>query len=163
MEPGESTSAEVPEVGPAAQAPPEQKKGWWGRNWKWFVPVGCLLPSLVVVGCIALGIYGLSMMKEYIEVFEEAVVLVGESEEIREALGDPIEPAGQFKIESSGGMQVITVPMSGPKGRGELVLSCKKVDGKWKLISLVMTVEDTDEKIRLMKNKGIKIEMPKPD
>ena len=27
---------------------PPQQNGWFGRNWKWFVPVGCL--SIIVMG-----------------------------------------------------------------------------------------------------------------
>ena len=27
-----------------------QERNWWNRNWKWFVPVGCLGAIVLIVG-----------------------------------------------------------------------------------------------------------------
>lgn len=37
-------------------APPAQQPGWFARNWKWLVAVGCLVPSLCCLGTMALGL-----------------------------------------------------------------------------------------------------------
>ena len=31
---------------------PPRQEGWFVRNWKWFVPVGCLSMILMIVGAI---------------------------------------------------------------------------------------------------------------
>lgn len=43
----------------------EVRKSWWDRNWKWFVPTGCL-SLLVLFGLFLTGLFfGItSMLKE---------------------------------------------------------------------------------------------------
>ena len=36
---------------------PPRQEGWFVRNWKWFVPVGCLSMILMIVGFIAAVAY----------------------------------------------------------------------------------------------------------
>lgn len=45
----------------AALPPPN----WFGRNWKWVVPVGCLVPVLFLVGCVlAIFFFAISVLKQ---------------------------------------------------------------------------------------------------
>ena len=46
-----------------------QSKGWWGRNWKWFLPVGCLGLIVIALGGITLV---LGIMKSS-DVYKESV------------------------------------------------------------------------------------------
>ena len=40
-------------------ASPEKQTSWWQKNWKWFVPVGCLGLLAVFIGFAALIVIGL--------------------------------------------------------------------------------------------------------
>ena len=50
-----------PQGVPAATA---QRPGWWSRNWKWFVPLGCLsMIGLVVVFVAAIVVIVFGALK----------------------------------------------------------------------------------------------------
>ena len=38
----------------AQAAVPAPRRNWWERNWKWFVPSGCL--TLILLGCLFIGL-----------------------------------------------------------------------------------------------------------
>ncbi|WP_428231615.1 hypothetical protein [Flavobacterium sp.] len=43
----------------------EVRKSWWERNWKWFVPTGCVSLLLIFIVFIASIFFGVtSMMKD---------------------------------------------------------------------------------------------------
>jgi hypothetical protein len=98
--------------------------GWWSRNWKWFVPVGCL-SLLATCGCCIGGtfLFGVNMVKGS-RAYQEALTRAKADPDVQAALGTPIE-AGlmtQFSANSSGGETQTSarIPISGPKGEGAI-------------------------------------------
>jgi len=117
---------------PQPQQPP---RGWWSRNWKWFVPVGC-------VGIILLGLLGIAGIAAIIfgamkqsDVYREALARAQDHPQVQATLGTPIEAgwwmAGQINIQNDTGSANITIPISGPKGKGTIHAVATKEGGRW--------------------------------
>ena len=78
---------------PGAEPSPV-RRGWWGRNWKWVVPTGCLTVIVlffVFVVTIALAVFG--MLKET-DVYKTAVTRAKNDPRVATAIGTPIKEGG---------------------------------------------------------------------
>lgn len=132
----------------------QPRKSWWQRNWKWFVPTGCLtLIALFVVFIVAIFFTVTSMMKEstpYIEAFDKAT----NNSYVIESLGEPIESGGMLQgnisITNNTGEANILIPLEGPKGTGTLHVIAKKYNGKWSYNKMSISIESTKEVIDLL-------------
>lgn len=133
---------------------PAENTSWWSRNWKWVVPVGCLLPLLLIVGCIgSIFMVATTAMKSS-DVYKDALVKASSDPEVVAALGTPIT-AGFFtngKINTSGstGDAAFSIPLSGPNGKGTIELEAKKSGGDWTYEKLVVEIEKTKQRIDLL-------------
>jgi Cytochrome oxidase complex assembly protein 1 len=135
-------------------SPPVPRKNWFSRNWKWFVPLGCL--SLIVL--VAIGIAGLvgivfSAMKSS-DVYRESLTRVQHSPAVMVVLGTPIEAgwlmSGNIHIENDTGQADIEYPVSGPRAKGKVHVVAAKANGKW--IYSRMTVQpDTGAEIDVLR------------
>jgi hypothetical protein len=100
--------------------------GWWSRNWKWFVPVGCL-SLLATCGCCIGGsvLFGVNAVKGSPS-YQEALSRAQADPEVQKALGTPIHAGWmtQWSANSVGGEMRTTarIPISGPKGEGALFI-----------------------------------------
>jgi hypothetical protein len=136
----------------------QAKKGWWGRNWKWFVPVGCLGLIVMVVGGIALlvvAIFGaVSGLIKSSYPYSEGLARVQASAEVRQVLGSPVEAgfflSGSINVSGSSGHADIAIPISGPKGSGWLYAVADKSAGKWTFTRLEVEIEGRAERIDLL-------------
>jgi hypothetical protein len=132
--------------------PPE--RGWFGRNWKWLLPVGCLLPLLLCCGGgTAIFMIGLGELKSS-EPYKEAVAKARANAEVKTALGEPINEGFisniGFDSNPSSGHMDLSIPLSGPKDRGTLVVVAHITDGKWAFSTLEFNVASTGAKIDLL-------------
>src|SRR5438132_13091769 len=83
----------------ATSPPPASRPGWWNRNWKWFVPTGCCLGSLlgIVLAIVVFGVgifglvSGISKVLKSSEPYQTAVARAKANEKVVAALGTPIE------------------------------------------------------------------------
>jgi len=128
-------------------APPAKPQGWFARNWLWVVPTGCLSFVLLCVACLAAGIYLLFGAIQKSEPAQEALRRVQASQALVEALGTPIEPGwyitGSTKTSGKTGHAELSMPISGPKGKGTLVLKATLSGGPyWEFSRLYVELED---------------------
>jgi hypothetical protein len=132
----------------------QSERNWWGRNWKWVVPVGsigalALLAAFIVV--ILSLVFG--MMKSS-GAYKEAFALTEEDPFVLAAIGTPLE-GGMFvtgKINSSGpsGEADLAIPVSGPGGKATIYAVAEKSAGRWKYSTLVVEIQDTGQRIDLL-------------
>src|SRR4029450_5151665 len=108
---------------------------WWNRNWKWFVPVGCfgtLTLSIAFVGSIALIVF--SAIKST-DVYKDALARAETHPFVIEALGSPIKEgflvSGNTNVNGASGEANLSIPISGPKGKGTIYVARKKSLGNW--------------------------------
>jgi hypothetical protein len=126
-------------------AAPAQQPGWFSRNWKWLIPVGCGLP-LLCCGVFGIGTYfTVSKVIQGTPVFAEAIEKANTNPEVTAALGQPVTPgfmlSGEVKESGGGGGTAnFTIPLEGPKGKGSLEVNASRVGGTWTFNSLKASV-----------------------
>ena len=134
--------------------PPQSQGNWWTRNWKWFVPVGCLTTAILVAAFVAsIVVIVFSAMKSS-DVYREALARAKAAPAVVEALGSPIRDgmfvSGSTNVNGASGEANLAIPIAGPKGEGTLYLAATKSVGVWNFSSLVLEVKQTKERIDLL-------------
>lgn len=138
--------------------PPPQPAGWWSRNWKWFVPTGCCLGTLILGALVAaifgLGVFGavFGMMKSS-EPYKVALERAKTNQQVISALGSPITEGfstwGNINVNGASGEADLSIPISGPKGKGTVYVTGTKSAGKWTYSKMVVKIDSTGETIDL--------------
>ena len=120
---------------PQPDGPPVAPQSWWSRNWKWVVPVGCLVPMLCCFSFVGATYFGVTKVIEGSPAFTEAFARASDHPEVQATLGTPLSPgfglSGEVKENGSGGNANFSVPLEGPKGKGSLHVEARRVDGRW--------------------------------
>jgi hypothetical protein len=134
--------------------PPQARGNWWTRNWKWFVPTGCLtMIALFAAFIVLIAMIVFSAMKSS-DVYKDALAKAKAEPAVVEALGSPIEDgmfvSGNTKVNGGSGEANIAIPISGPKGKGTLYVVATKSVGFWNYSSLVVEVTQTKQRIDLL-------------
>jgi len=133
------------------EQPPQ--RSWWGRNWKWVVPVGCLGPVVVCGGGITLLVAIVFGALKSSDVYTDALARAKASREVQAQLGEPVKEGwwvgGNIKIENDTGDADLTIPLSGPKGTANLHATAKKAGGKWSYSTLEVIPDRSDTRIDL--------------
>jgi hypothetical protein len=130
-----------------------EKRSWWNRNWKWFVPSGCLT-LLLLFGLFIGGIfYEVTSIIKDSDAYKESMTAVQNNKFVVEKLGSPIETDGMVSGNVTSNNDVRTcdvqVPIKGPKGKGTLFVVGEK-RGTWKYSEMSVYIENTNEKIDLL-------------
>lgn len=138
-------------MNPNPEGPP-QPKSWFSRNWKWLVPVGCVLPMLCCISFAAVTYFGASKMIEGSPAFVTALGKAANNDEVKATLGTPLKPGlglnGEVKDSNGEGLANFTIPLEGPKGSGTLRVKGTSHDGQWTFD--LMQVETGGKVIDLM-------------
>jgi hypothetical protein len=141
--------------------PPPQymqpQRSWWNRNWKWVIPVGCLvllLPILALGGFIG-GILAIVFGSiKSTDVGQEAIRRSVSNPAVIEALGAPVEEgwwvAGQIKTAGPSGYADIMIPLKGSRTKGKVYAVATKSAGRWTYETMEVEVEGRDERIDLL-------------
>mgnify|MGYP000088402095 CR=1 FL=1 len=132
----------------------EPRKNWWQRNWKWFVPTGCLtLIAVFIIFIVTMFFTVTAMVKDsapYVDAFESATT----NSYVIEQLGEPIEQSaiiqGQISISDTESDADIRIPLKGPKGKGTLHVIGTKSNGKWTYSKMSISIEPAKEVINLL-------------
>lgn len=102
--------------------------------WVW-VGIGCgvlLLGTVAFVGFIVFVVFG-SMRGS--EPYKDALAQAQTDPRVLAALGSPVRAgylfSGSINVKNSDGEAELTIPISGPKGKGDLRVKGTKSLGKW--------------------------------
>jgi hypothetical protein len=150
---GAQKDAMEPTPAPPPLAPQPPRGNWWTRNWKWFVPTGCLtLIAMMVlfVACIVFLVF--SVMKSS-DAYKIAVARAKSDQRVVAALGTPIKEgmfsSGKTNVTGPSGEADIAIPISGPKGKATIYAVATKSEGRWSFSKLDVKIERTGETIHL--------------
>ena len=129
------------------------RKNWWDRNWKWFVPTGCL-SLLVLFGLFIAGIFfGVTSMMKDSDAYKGAMTIAQHDKLVSDRLGNHIESdgivSGNITINNDKGNCDLQIPIKGSKGKGTIFVVAEK-KGIWKYSELSVHIETTDEEIDLL-------------
>ena len=155
-------------------APPP--KGWWGRNWKWFIPSCFLFFFIVCCGCPGAIFFNFIHSLKQSELYQKTMQAVRENPEVKEAFGEPIRDVSWFPsfnvVAEQGKAKVVTVEcrwaIEGPKGSGEVFFSAHMSNEKWEKITLEVITPDEKSIPIPVESLGIDLDkfnanIPKPE
>jgi len=143
---GTSSGAITPPSGP--------RKGWFGRNWKWFVPAVCLFIFILIAG----GVGGLFAVVEgsikQSGVYTQALAQARENPQVTDKTGQPLTPgwfvSGSINVNGDSGDANISFPVSGPRGKGTVYAVAKKSVGQWQFDTLEFGADGQTGRIDLL-------------
>ena len=134
--------------------PVTSRPNWWTRNWKWFVPTGCfslLVVFVVFVSSIALIVF--SAMKST-DVYKEALARAKANSAVIDALGSPVTEgflvSGNTNVNGASGEANLSIPISGPNGKGTIYAVASKSLGRWSYSGLVVEIGKSHQRIDLL-------------
>jgi hypothetical protein len=137
---------------------------WWERNWKWFVPVGCLSVILIFVGGIALMVTFVFGLMKTSDAYVQALSRAKENPAVVEALGRPIEDgyfsSGSINETGPSGRAELAIPISGPKGSGTIYLEANESANQWSFSKLEVEIDKTGERIDLLTESDERARLP---
>lgn len=120
--------------------------GWsrWGK----ILVVGWIVLSAVIGGGV---FYALRSSVAY----EAGMRRLQESAEVADLLGRPLEfgrfPMGRIAVANDAGSAALTFPVSGPKGRGRVLVEATKRAGTWSLDRLLLQLEGREGVIDVLR------------
>lgn len=128
--------------------PATPKKGWFGRNWLWFVPVTLL--STGCFCCLGCGgiFFGVFQALKSSEPYQMALAHVQNDPQVIAALGEPIVeagivPFGAVEVENDHGSSTLHFQISGPKGEAWVSSTAVREGGRWQLTFVEVTPSDS--------------------
>lgn len=134
------------------------RRNWFQRNWKWFVPCGCLTLLALFAGFVlAVGAGALGVIKSS-EVVKDGFRRAQENPDAVLALGEPIKQgwwiSGSINTSGPTGNADVSLPLKGPKGKGTLYIVAYKEAGEWNYERLEVEVDGQAERIDLLAEGG---------
>jgi|SRR5579859_25556 len=140
--------AAMPPLPPGSIPPPyspAQKSGWWSRNWKWFVPtLFFVIFVLPLAMCGGIVYFVMSTLKNS-EVARESIARAQSNAVLMEKLGTPIQMGawigGSVNAASADGRANLVIPISGPKGKGTLMVFARKTAGEWHYLTMYVMIQ----------------------
>jgi hypothetical protein len=126
------------------------------RNWKWFVPAGCLSLLVLFVAFVAsIALILFSAMKST-DVYKDALARAKANSVVIEALGSPIAEgflvSGNTNVNGASGEANLSIPISGPKGKGTIYVAANKSLGRWNYAGLIVEIAKTHQRIDLLQS-----------
>ena len=92
------------------------------------------------------------------DVYQSALAEAMADPEILNTLGEPIKagliPSGSISIENATGEASLSIPISGPKGKGTLYVEATKSAGTWTYTALEVAVDGQPGRINLLAGQG---------
>jgi hypothetical protein len=126
------------------------RKSWLERHPRWKIPVGFLLLILFGAGVLLL----VEVAFQHSEVSREAVAVAQANPRVRQLLGEPITVGkiilGNIHINGSAGHAELTIPISGPKGKGVIHAIANERAEVWRFAFLQVDVDGKGEPIDLL-------------
>lgn len=134
--------------------PESLKKSWIERHPHSKIPLGCLLLLLLAaafIGILFTIIFGSFRASD---VFKQAMARAQSNPEVVERLGQPIQASwlteGNLNVSGDTGKADLTIPISGPRGKGRIRAIAEKSDGVWHFSELDVSIAGASEPINLM-------------
>lgn len=143
----------APPISAIPAVPTPQRRKSWLNNWKILVPA----LALVIALCLGLFVFGLfsiifSMFRNSYP-YKTAVQSANQSAEVAMEIGTPVHVgwliSGNINYRNSDGDANLSIPISGTKGRGHIIVVGKKRAGQWSFETFEVNVDGQSRPIEL--------------
>ncbi len=125
--------------------------------------VGGIIAAVFLCFALAFGaafgavVFGFNSMKST-AVYQHALTTATSNPEVINALGEPIEAGllltGSINVSDEAGDANLTIPISGPNGKGYVYLEAIRTTGDWDFHILEVEIEGSSGRINLMSETG---------
>ena len=136
--------------------PPTSRGNWWTRNWRWFVPLGCFGIAVVFVAFVGSVFLIVFSALKSTNVYKDALVRAKTHPAVIEAFGSPIAEgflvSGNTNVNGASGEANLSIPISGPNGKGTIYVAARKSLGQWDYSRLVVELSETRQRIDLLQS-----------
>jgi len=134
--------------------PEPMKKSWLEQNPIWKIPLGGLMLVFLVGTFFAIVMTVVTTSFRSSDVYKQALTQVASNSQVREQIGEPLKPAwlisGQLNVSGSTGNANLSIPISGPRGKGTIRAVANKTGGVWRFTHLQVSVEGQPTSIDLL-------------
>ena len=118
------------------------------------MPLGCFSMVLLFVAFVAsIALIVFSAVKST-DVYKDALARAKAHPAVIEALGSPITEgflvSGNTNVNGASGEANLSIPISGPKGKGTIYVAATKSLGRWNYSGLIMEIARTHQRIDLL-------------
>ncbi len=143
---------------PYPLVPSPVNRSWLDRHARWKIPLGCLLALFLLCGFVAAIFTVVEASFRNSTVYQEALARAGRNSQIADRIGVPLRPglmaSGQLNVSGSTGTANMKIPVTGPRGKANIVLDAHKVDGTWIFRTLEVQFEGQTEVVNLLDRAG---------
>lgn len=126
---------------------------WFARNRRWALPTLLVGGALAAAAAIAIFVGLILEVLRSSGAYTGAMERVQGSAEVATALGVPLEPGwfvtGSVHVSGPNGSAALSIPVSGPRGRGTIYVQARKRLGLWHFDGLVVAVAASGARIDL--------------
>lgn len=113
-----------------------------------WILLGCGVLIALFIAFIVFVIFVAGAAMRSSDPYKAAMAAAKNDPRVAEALGSPIEPGwftrGSISTENSAGNADLTIPISGPKGKGSIRVVGTKEGGRWSYSTMTVTPEKGD-------------------
>ncbi|UXN04586.1 MULTISPECIES: cytochrome c oxidase assembly factor Coa1 family protein [unclassified Bartonella] len=125
-----------------------EQLGWWAKNKGWFLPLSIILGCIggfVLVICVVIYFVVGAVKKS--EPYMLGLQTAQKNSEIIALIGEPIEPGffvgGNMPTPNEQGMIDMSIPLSGPKGSGVVLIVGAKQGTEWNYSRMLFRSNET--------------------
>ena len=116
--------------------------------------MGCLGILVLFLCFIALIVFAVFGMMKSSDVYKAAVAKAKAHPSVQKTIGTPIEEGmfitGNIDVSGSTGQANLSIPISGPNGKGTIYVVAAKSAGQWTFSTLVVEIKETKQRIDLL-------------
>ncbi len=121
------------------------------------MPVGCFgTLTLFIAFVVSIALIVFSAVKST-DVYKDALARAKAHPSVIEILGSPINEgflvSGNTNVNGASGEANLSIPISGPKGKGTIYVAANKSLGKWNYSGLIVEIEKTHQRIDLLRSR----------
>jgi hypothetical protein len=143
------------ETQPGIYQTPAPPPNWISRSWKWLIPVAVVGFILLAVGFVSGILLIVETSFRHSDCYTQALARASADPHVLEKMGQPIVAgwliSGNINISGPSGNADISIPLSGPKGKGTIYVVAKKSAGDWSFETLQVEIEGQTQRIDLLK------------
>ena len=120
------------------------------------MPLGCFSIAILFVAFVASVVLIVFSAVKSTDVYKDALARAQSHPAVIEALGSPIKEgflvSGNTNVNGASGEANLSIPISGPKGKGTIYVAASKSLGRWNYSGLIVEIAKTHQRINLLQS-----------